>query len=178
MKHLYIKKLVISAMMLALCLLLPFLTGQIQEIGQMLAPMHLPVMICGFVCGPFWGLAVGLAAAPLRSVLFLMPPMPKCLFMAAELAVYGFMSGFFYRIFPKKLPFYYLSLLISMVSGRIIYGIVNFVIAGIQGESYLFKTFLTATVLESIPGMIVQIILIPLLLEGLTRAGQLPLTEK
>ncbi len=176
MKHIYIKKLVIAAMMLALCLLLPFLTGQIREIGRMLAPMHLPVLICGFVCGPFWGMAVGLAAAPLRSMMFSMPAVPECFFMAAELAVYGLMSGLFYRIFPKKLPFYYLSLLISMVSGRMIYGILHFAVAGIRGEAYLFETFLAATVLGSVPGMILQIVLIPLILAGLKRAGQLPLT--
>ena len=101
MKHLQIKKLVISAMMLALCLLLPFLTGQIREIGRMLSPMHLPVLICGYVCGPVWGFAVGLVAAPLRSMIFSMPAVPECFFMAAELAVYGLMSGLFYRIFPK-----------------------------------------------------------------------------
>ncbi len=175
MKHLQIKKLVISAMMLALCLLLPFLTGQIREIGRMLAPMHLPVLICGYVCGPVWGFAVGLVAAPLRSMIFSMPAVPECFFMAAELAVYGLMSGLFYRIFPKKLPFYYVSLLISMVSGRILYGILHFAVAGIQGNSYLFETFLAATVLGSIPGMILQLVLIPLILAGLKRTGYLPL---
>ncbi len=175
MKHLQIKKLVISAMMLALCLLLPFLTGQLREIGRMLSPMHIPVLICGFLCGPVWGFAVGLCAAPLRSMLFAMPAVPECFFMAAELAVYGLMSGIFYRVFPKKLPFYYISLLISMISGRIIYGALHFLVAGITGEPYLFKTLLSVTVLGAIPGIILQLILIPLILEGLKRAGQLPL---
>ena len=176
MKHIQIKKLVISAMMLALCLLLPFLTGQIREIGRMLAPMHLPVLVCGYVCGPVWGFAVGLVAAPLRSMIFSMPAVPECFFMAAELAVYGLMSGLLYRIFPKKLPFYYVSLLISMVSGRLLYGILHFAVAGIGGSSYLFETFLTATVLGSIPGILLQLILIPLILAGLKRAGLLPLS--
>ncbi len=175
MKHIATKKLVISAMMLALCILLPFLTGQIREIGRMLAPMHLPVLLCGFICGPVWGFAVGLIAAPLRSMMFSMPAVPECFFMAAELAVYGLLSGIFYRIFPKKLPFYALSLLISMVGGRIVYGILHFAVAGIQGETYLFETFLSMSVLGSIPGMILQMVLIPLILSGLKRAGQLPL---
>lgn len=175
MKRLQIKKLVISAMMLALCLLLPFLTGQIREIGRMLSPMHLPVMICGYICGPVWGFAVGLVAAPLRSMIFSMPAIPECFFMAAELAVYGLMSGLLYRIFPKKLPFYYISLLISMIAGRIVYGIAHLLIAGIQGGTYLFETFLAMSVLGSIPGMILQLLLIPLVLAGLKRAGYLPL---
>ena len=175
MNHLQIKKLVISAMMLALCLLLPFLTGQIREIGRMLAPMHLPVLICGFICGPVWGFAVGLVAAPLRSMIFSMPAVPECFFMAAELAFYGLMSGLLYRIFPKKLPFYYVSLLISMVTGRIIYGITHLFVAGLNGNTYLFETFIGATLLGSIPGIILQLILIPLILAGLKRAGQIPL---
>ncbi|MBQ9747304.1 MAG: ECF transporter S component [Clostridia bacterium] len=177
MKHLQIKRLVISAMMLALCLLFPFLTGQIREIGRMLAPIHLPVLICGFICGPFWGFFVGLIAAPLRSILFSMPAMPECFFMAAELAAYGFISGLCYRLFPKKLLFYYISLLIAMVLGRLIYGWTHLTVAGLQGGSYLFETFLAATVLGCIPGIILQILLIPPLLAGLKRTGQIPLLE-
>ncbi len=177
MKHIQLKKMVIAAMMLALCLILPFLTGQIREIGKMLTPMHFPVLLCGYICGPVWGFAVGLVAAPLRSMIFGMPQVPECFFMAAELAVYGLMSGMLYRIFPKKLPFYTISLLLSMVSGRILYGILHFLVAGIEGERYLFQTFLAASLLGSIPGIVLQLILIPLILMGLTRAGQLPLEK-
>ena len=92
------KKLVYSALFLALALVLPFLTGQIQTFGQMLAPMHLPVLLCGFVCGPVWGLAVGAVAPLLRSLLFSMPPMfPTAVAMAFELAAYGLFTGLFYR---------------------------------------------------------------------------------
>ena len=90
MKKSSIRTLVIAAMLLALALLLPFLTGQIPRIGSMLSPMHLPVLLCGFLCGPFWGLAVGVVAAPLRFMLFGMPQAPMCFFMAAEMAAYGF----------------------------------------------------------------------------------------
>jgi len=73
-------------MMLAIALLLPFLTGQLQAIGQMLTPMHVPVLLCGMICGPIYGLAVGVVAAPLRFILFGMPQMPNVLYMTAELA--------------------------------------------------------------------------------------------
>ena len=69
-----LRRLVYSALFLALALLLPFLTGQIPQIGSALNPMHIPVLLCGFVCGWPWGLAVGLIAPLLRHLLFGMPP--------------------------------------------------------------------------------------------------------
>ena len=75
MKKNHIVKLSLSAMLLALGLVLPFLTGQIPEIGSMLLPMHLPALICGFVCGWQWGIAVGFVMPIMRSLIFGMPPM-------------------------------------------------------------------------------------------------------
>lgn len=54
-----VRKLTYSALFLALAMVLPFLTGQIPEIGSMLCPMHIPALLCGFMCGWPWGLAVG-----------------------------------------------------------------------------------------------------------------------
>ena len=89
-----VRTVVFAAAFLALALMLPFLTGQIPQIGSMLSPMHIPVLLCGFVCGWPWGLAVGVVAPPLRSVLFGMPPMyPTALCMAFELAAYGAVAG-------------------------------------------------------------------------------------
>ena len=83
-----VKNLVISAICLALALVLPFLTGQIPEIGKMLSPMHIPVLLCGFICGPGWGLAVGLVAPLMRSLLFGMPVLfPNAIGMMADWAV-------------------------------------------------------------------------------------------
>ena len=99
----HIRKLVLSGLFLALCLLLPFVTGQIQQIGQMLAPMHLPVLLCGVVCGPLWGAAVGLTAPLLRYALFGMPPIfPMGLSMAFELCTYGLVIGLMYKLLPKS----------------------------------------------------------------------------
>lgn len=50
-----IQNMVLSALLLAIGLVLPFLTGQIPEIGSALLPMHIPVLICGFICGWQWG---------------------------------------------------------------------------------------------------------------------------
>ena len=120
------KHLVLTELFLALGIVLPFLTGQIPEIGSMLLPMHLPVLLCGFVCGWPYGLAVGFITPLLRSLLFGMPPMfPKAVAMAFELAGYGCLAGLLFRILPLKNIFrIYLSLLSAMLGGRIIYGLV------------------------------------------------------
>ena len=73
--NLNIQRLTFSAVSLALCLVLPFITGQVPEIGNMLCPMHIPVIICGYVCGAPWGLVVGFVAPLLRSVTLGMPPL-------------------------------------------------------------------------------------------------------
>ena len=89
-----IKKLTLSAMFLALAFVMPFLTGQIPQIGSMLCPMHIPVLLCGFFCGAPWGLVVGFVAPILRSFILGMPPLfPTAFCMAFELATYGFIAG-------------------------------------------------------------------------------------
>ena len=86
--------LVLGALFMALAIIMPFITGQIPEVGSMLLPMHLPVLICGFVCGWKYGLAVGFVVPLLRSVMFGMPPlMPTGVCMACELAAYGACTG-------------------------------------------------------------------------------------
>lgn len=97
-----IRKLTYSALYLAIALVLPFLTGQIPEIGSMLCPMHIPALLCGFVCGWPWGLAVGFVSPLLRSLLFGMPTAYTAVAMAFELAAYGAVSGILYRIFPPQ----------------------------------------------------------------------------
>ena len=103
MKRTKTYKMVWSGVFVALGIVLPFLTGQIQGIGKMLLPMHIPVLLCGFVCGAPYGLAVGLIVPLLRSVLFGMPVLfPTAVSMAFELAVYGCVTGILYRRLPKK----------------------------------------------------------------------------
>ena len=86
MKSTVTRKLVFAALLLALAMVLPFLTGQIPQIGQALCPMHIPVLLCGFVCGPIYAMAVGFIAPLLRFALFGMPPIfPTGVSMAFEL---------------------------------------------------------------------------------------------
>lgn len=154
--------LALAAMFLALAFVMPFLTGQIQQIGNMLCPMHIPVILCGFVCGGPWGLAVGFIAPLLRSVALGMPPMyPVAFAMAFELAAYGFLSGVLYRAFPRKKGYIYLSLIISMIIGRLVWGGVQFCCMGLDASKFGFAAFWAGAVVNAIPGIILQIVLIP-----------------
>lgn len=172
MKANQIKKLVYSGVFLALCLVLPFFTGQIPQIGGALLPMHLPVLLCGFVCGWPYGLAIGVIAPLLRSLLFGMPPMfPTALAMACELAGYGFFTGLLYRRFPKKVPFLYVNLVISMLAGRVLWGAARLIFAGVAGSEFAFAAFIAGAFTSAIPGIVVQLILIPILVMALQRTN-------
>ena len=165
------KKLVSAALCLALCLVLPFLTGQIPQIGSALAPMHLPVLLAGFLCGPWWALAVGLIAPPLRYVLFGMPPFPAFAAMAFELGTYGLIAGLLYRHLPKKTSNIYVSLVGAMLAGRAVWGIAMTVIMGLKGSAFGWAAFVSGAFVGAVPGIIVQLVLIPVLVVALQKAG-------
>ena len=165
-----LKKMVLAALFLALALVLPFLTGQIPEVGSMLCPMHIPALLCGFFCGWPWGVAVGVIAPVLRSVLFGMPPMfPVAICMSFELATYGAVSGWLYAKLPKKKISIYGALLSAMVVGRLVWGAARFVCTGLDASAFGISAFWAGAVATAIPGIIVQIILIPLLVMALEK---------
>ena len=168
------KKMVYAALFLALALFLPFLTGQIPEIGSMISPMHLPALLCGFVCGWPWGLAVGFVAPLFRTLCFGMPPFATALAMAFELAAYGAFSGLLYRLLPKKVGYLYVSLIGAMIGGRLVSGAVQAVITGVAGTAFGLQAFWMGAVANAIPGIICQIVLVPLLVLALGKAGLLP----
>ena len=165
------KKLVYSAMCLALCLVLPFLTGQIPEIGSMLLPKHIPVLLCGFLCGAGWGAAVGFTAPLLRHLLFSMPPMPGCISMAFELATYGLVVGLLHKKMGKSMKGVYGSLICAMVAGRLVWGAAQMAIMGLNGGSFPFSAFVAGAFTSAIPGIVLQLVLIPVLVRALDKAG-------
>ena len=174
--HTSLLKMVLAALFLALAFVLPFLTGQIPEIGAMLCPMHLPVLLCGFVCGWPWGIAVGFIAPLLRSLTLGMPPMfPTAVCMAFELAAYGAFSGLLYKLLPRKKSSIYASLLIAMIVGRLVWGVVMFLCVGLSGGSFTFAAFIAGAVTNAIPGIILQIVLVPLLVMVLEKNKTLQL---
>lgn len=162
-----------AAVCLALCLTLPFLTGQIPQIGQMLSPMHLPVLLAGFLCGPWRAMAVGVLAPLLRHSLFAMPPLITALAMSFELGAYGLISGLLYRILPQKTGSLYVSLLAAMLGGRMVWGAAMAVLCGVSGSVFTWSAFLTGAFLSGIPGILLQITLLPLLVMALQKAGLL-----
>ena len=172
MTSLQIRKLTYAALFLALALVLPFLTGQIPQIGSALSPMHIPVLLCGFLVGWPWGLAVGFIAPLLRSLIFGMPVIvPGAVAMAFELAVYGLVSGILYRLLPKKKWSIYVTLIVAMLAGRVIWGIARLIIAGLSGNSFTWALFLAGAFTNAIPGIILHIILIPVSVMVLEHAG-------
>ena len=167
-----VRSLAFSAMCLTLCLVLPFVTGQIPQAGNALCPMHIPVLLAGFLCGPGWAAAVGLIAPLLRNALFHMPPLyPTGIAMCLELATYGLVSGLLYRAFPKKPGWLYAALLCAMAAGRLVWGAARAVMSGVSGTAFTWEAFLSGAVLTAIPGILVQLILIPVLVLALRRAG-------
>lgn len=170
-RTLRIQKLALAALCLALCMLLPFLTGQIPQIGNMLCPMHIPVLLCGFLVGPIWGAVVGALAPLLRFVLFGMPPLfPIGVTMCVELAVYGLVSGLLYRRLPRKPLNLYVSLLTAMLLGRIVWGAVRALLSGVSGTPFTWAAFIAGAFTTAIPGIVLHIILIPLIVLALERA--------
>ena len=169
-------KMIFAALFLALAYVMPFLTGQIPKLGSMLCPMHIPILLCGFICGWQWGLVIGLIAPLMRSLTLGMPPLfPVAVCMAAELAAYGAFSGLMHRLLPKKKPYIYCSLLLAMVVGRLIWGAAMFACMGMNGGSFTLSAFLSGAVINAVPGIIVQIVLVPILvmlLEKVTEKEQ------
>lgn len=154
----------LAAMFLSLAFVLPFLTGQIPQIGSMLCPMHIPVLLCGFICGAPWGLLVGFMSPVLRSLILGMPTLfPKAVAMAFELAVYGFIAGLLYKKLPQKKWAIYVSLLVAMVTGRIVWGAVQLACMGFDVTSFGLSAFWAGAVANAVPGIIVQIVFIPII---------------
>ena len=161
--HNKLLKTVLSAFFLALAYVLPFLTGQIPEIGAMLCPLHIPVLLCGFICGWPYGLAVGFIAPLFRSLALGMPPMfPTAICMAFELATYGAVGGLLHKLLPRKKAYIYCSLIGAMLIGRIVWGIAMMLCLGISGSGFTFAAFIAGAFTNAIPGIILQIILIPI----------------
>lgn len=163
-KHRSLYNMTLAALFLALAYVMPFLTGQIPEVGAMLCPLHIPVLLCGFFCGWPWGLAVGFFAPLLRSLTLGMPPLfPTAVCMAFELAAYGLLSGLMHRILPRKKPYIFCSLLTAMIVGRLVWGGAMYVCMGLSGGSFTLAAFLAGAVTNAIPGIILQLVLIPIL---------------
>ena len=158
------RKTVIAGFMLALGILLPYFTshGLIFVPGKILLPMHIPVLLCGFYCGPLFGGLCGLVLPFLNSILTGMPVMyPNAVIMCFELMTYGCISGIIYRITgcSNRMLHVYTSLIAALIAGRAVYGIV----AGLLlfANPALKNLSVAAAVIDGIPGIVIQLVLIP-----------------
>lgn len=165
--------LVLSAMFLCIALLLPFLTGQIPQIGKMLLPMHIPVLLCGLICGWQYGLAVGFVAPILRGVILANPVIfPTGIIMAFELAAYGFFAGLIFNLFKNQnIGKVYITLISSMVLGRVVKCIVQFFVLGFTDEGFVFAAYIAGAFTNAIPGIVLQLILIPMIMLTLDKTN-------
>ncbi|NLY76577.1 MAG: ECF transporter S component [Tissierellia bacterium] len=169
-----LKKLVLSGFFIALGFILPFFTGQIPALGNKLLPMHIPVLLCGFVCGWPYGLAVGFIVPLFRSIVFGMPPMfPIAMAMAFELAAYGFISGLLYKYFSRSRGNILVSLIAAMLGGRVVWGIVSYFLYGISGSHFTLNMFIAGAFINAVPGIIIQLILLPSIVLLLERMDML-----
>ncbi|MCM1145791.1 MAG: ECF transporter S component [Blautia sp.] len=170
------KKVTLSAMFVAIGLVLPLFTGQIPAVGSMLLPMHIPVFLCGLICGWQCGLIVGFILPLMRSVIFGMPPFfPTAIAMAFELATYGFVAGFLYGHSRWKcVVALYRSILVAMVSGRAVWGIAQIILLGISGGQFTWQMFMAGAFLNAIPGIVLQLVLLPAVMVALNRTGLVP----
>lgn len=164
MKKSTTQRMVLTGFFMALGLVLPVITGRMTQIGNMLLPMHIPVLLCGFICGWQYGLIAGIVTPIFRSFIFGMPPLfPVAAAMAFELASYGTITGAMNRLLPKKNWSIYVTLLTAMLGGRVVWGIVKLIFAGVTNTKFTYAMFVAGAVTEAIPGIVVQIVLIPIL---------------
>lgn len=168
------KKLTLSALFITLGIVLPFFTGQLPQIGNMLLPMHIPVILCGFLCGAPYGLTVGFTVPVLRSLLLGRPMMmPTAISMAVELATYGAVTGLLYSGLKTKKLGTYISLISAMIAGRITWGITSFALYRILGNPFTWEIFAAEAFLNAVPGILVQLLLIPAIMYALNKTNLL-----
>ncbi len=172
-----VKKLDVTAMLFAVGMVLPFFIGQIPAIGKMLLPMHIPVLLCGFIVGWQYGALIGFLLPIVRGLVFGMPPLyPNAVAMAFEMAAYGFVSGYLYSHARWQCTkMLYISLVTAMLAGRIVWAFAEVILLGIGGNTFTWEMFAAGAFLNAIPGIIVQLVLIPLIMVALRRAKVVPL---
>lgn len=176
MRRKAVYNLVLSSMFMALGLVLPFLTGQIPEIGSMLLPMHVPVLLCGLICGPRYGVTVGFITPLFRTLLFAIPPLyPTAIAMAFELAAYGFFAGFLFgRARWQCLRSLMRCLVTAMLIGRAVWGVVMLLLLGVGANGFTWGAFFAGAFASAVPGIVLQLLLIPSVMLILNRTHLVP----
>lgn len=173
MKHDSIRRLVMTALCVALGVVLPQLLHAVPNAGSVLLPMHIPVLLCGLTCGWAYGLGCGLLTPLLSHLITGMPPAALLPAMVCELAAYGLISGLAAKFLHtgKRAPDIYIQLISAMLIGRGVYGAANALI--FRAGAYSMEVFLTAAFVTALPGIVIQLVLLPALILLLEKAGVL-----
>ena len=167
MKNDFIRQLVFTAMLLAMGLLLPFLTLNNPQLGSAILLMHIPVLLCGVLVSPRHAFILGAVLPLMRSILIGAPPLfPIATAMAFELAAYGLVIGLLYAKLPKSIPIFYGVLVGAMLAGRVVWAGAMTVISGLSDVNFSFSIFTSAAFVNSIPGIALQLILIPVIVSA------------
>ena len=157
MKKTSTQKIVLAGLFTALGLILPVAFHTFSISGSIFLPMHIPVLLTGLVCGWNYGLIAGIIVPILSSIMTGMPPIyPVAIAMAFELATYGTVIG----LVSKKTNAF-ISLVVAMLSGRAVLGIANVVLLGMTGKNYALSMFISGAFVTALPGIIIQLILVP-----------------
>lgn len=171
------QKLIYTAVCIAIGLILPQIIKLIPvaNIGAIISPMHIPVLLSGFLCGVPFAAFCGIILPLLSFVLTGMPPIyPVGISMIFELGTYGALTAVLYRITKGKI---YPSLIGGMLGGRVVMGIANAIIFGVAGNSYGLSAFISGAFINAIPGIVIQLIVVPAIVYALKRARLIPAVE-
>ncbi len=174
------RRLTYTAAFTALGIIIPSIFHATGVPGQMFLPMHIPVLLCGMICGPFFGGISAVITVLLSSAITGMPPLyPTGLLMIFELIGYAVVSGFLIKAIKIKplLLKLYIVLISAMIIGRGVYGLAAFIVLGIIGNGYAFTTFITAAFVTSFPGIIIQLALVPALVILLNKVRLIELSD-
>lgn len=165
-----IKNLVFTALCIALGIVLPIAFHSIPNAGSVFLPMHIPVLLCGLLTGPLYGLLCGMITPALSSLMTGMPPAAILPGMLCELAVYGLMTGLIFRLLKIKsfTAKTYISLIGAMICGRLVSGVLNALI--FRAGAYSLQVWITASFVKALPGILIQLFIIPIILIALKQA--------
>lgn len=169
-----VKKSIITAVCIALCYVIPLMFHGIQNAGNIFCPMHIPVFICGLICGWQYGLLCGIAGPALSSALSGMPPVAVLPSMMVELAAYGTAAGLMMKLVRTKSTYadLYISLIVAIVCGRVLAGLAKALI--FARGSYSMSAWIAGSVVTSWPGTVIQLVFIPTIVFALMKSHLIP----
>ena len=169
-----VKKSIITAVCIVLCYVIPLMFHGIQNAGSIFCPMHIPVFICGLICGWQYGLLCGIAGPALSSALSGMPPVAILPSMMVELAAYGTAAGLMMKLVRTKSTYadLYISLIVAIVCGRVLAGLAKALI--FARGSYSMSAWIAGSVVTSWPGTVIQLVFIPTIVFALMKSHLIP----